>query len=241
MSRYIMDVELNQPIDVVSMVMEDFIYHNRFIRADWNGEMVFFLKDNHGRERYMKWYYADGVFHVEAWLKGPFGNETDLDGAGGGASKREFRDALDNLAKRLKSQAADSVSGGHVGSDPLHHDSDFGTNHDTWKADTQWQDGGESRTVPRSNATNVQTDSSPVRGQSFSGSGSALICAVAAIMFGGWFPIFGIIFAVVALRKSDGGRQSQIVRALAIVAIVVSVMGFLFTLLTSLTRLAFLF
>ena len=41
MGRYIRDVELNQPIDVVSMVMEDFIYHNRFTRADWNGEMVF--------------------------------------------------------------------------------------------------------------------------------------------------------------------------------------------------------
>ena len=35
MSRYIKEVELNQPIDVVSMVMEDFIYHNRFTRADW--------------------------------------------------------------------------------------------------------------------------------------------------------------------------------------------------------------
>lgn len=236
-----MDVELNQPIDVVSMVMEDFIYHNRFTRADWNGEMVFFLKDNHGRERYMKWYYTDGVFHAEAWLKGPLGNETDLNGMGGGASKREFRDALDNLAKRLKSQAADSISGGHVGSDPLHHDSSFGTNHDTWKADTQWQNSGESSTVSRNEAPNLQRDSGPARGQSFLGASTALVYAFMAMMFGGWFPILGIILAVVALKKVKEGRQSQLVRTLAIVAIVVSVLGFLFTLMTSLSRLAFLF
>lgn len=70
MSRYINDVRLDQPIDVVSVLLEDFIYHNRFSRTDWNGEMVYRLKDSHGVERYMKWFYADGVFHVEAWLKG---------------------------------------------------------------------------------------------------------------------------------------------------------------------------
>ena len=68
MSRYINDVRLDQPIDVVSVLLEDFIYHNRFSRTDWNGEMVYRLKDSHGVERYMKWFYADGVFHVEAWL-----------------------------------------------------------------------------------------------------------------------------------------------------------------------------
>ena len=64
MGRYIKDIRLEQPIDVVSMVMDDFIYHNHFSRTDWNGEMVFFLKDRHNKERYLKWVYVDGQFHV---------------------------------------------------------------------------------------------------------------------------------------------------------------------------------
>ena len=36
MGRYSKDIQLEQPIDVVSMVMEDFVYHNRFSRTDWN-------------------------------------------------------------------------------------------------------------------------------------------------------------------------------------------------------------
>lgn len=139
MGRYIKDVQLEQPIDVVSMVMDDFIYHNHFSRTDWNGEMVFYLKDRHKKERYMKWVYVDGRFHVEAWLKNSFGGETDLDGVGGGASRREFRASIDGLIETLKKTAAGSLAGGHIGSDPLHHDSGHVDNHDVWKADTSWQ------------------------------------------------------------------------------------------------------
>ncbi|MCM1192474.1 MAG: hypothetical protein NC123_13960 [Butyrivibrio sp.] len=140
MGRYIKDIQLEQPIDVVSMVMDDFIYHNRFSRTDWNGEMVFYLKDRHNKERYMKWAYVDGQFHVEAWLKNAMGGETDLDGVGGGASRKEFRASIDGLIETLKKTAAGSLAGGHIGSDPLHHDSGS-DNHDTWKQDTRWQQG----------------------------------------------------------------------------------------------------
>lgn len=139
MGRYIKDVRLEQPIDVVSMVMDDFIYHNRFSRTDWNGEMVFYLKDNHKKDRYMKWTYVDGLFHVEAWLKNAMGGETDLDGMG--ASRKEFRASIDGLIETLKRTAAGSLAGGHIGSDPLHHDSGYGNNHDAWKQDTRWQQG----------------------------------------------------------------------------------------------------
>lgn len=141
MGRYIKDVRLEQPIDVVSMVMDDFIYHNHFSRTDWNGEMVFYLKDRHKRERYMKWVYVDGQFHIEAWLKNSMGGETDLDGLGGGASRKEFRASIDGLIATLKKTAADSLAGGHIGSDPLHHDSGHTDNHDAWKQDTRWQQG----------------------------------------------------------------------------------------------------
>lgn len=141
MGRYIKDVQLEQPIDVVSMVMEDFVYHNHFSRTDWNGEMVFYLKDRHKKERYMKWVYVDGMFHVEAWLKNAMGGETDLDGVGGGASRKEFRASIDGLIETLKKTAAGSLSGGHIGSDPIHHDSGHVDNHDAWKQDTRWQQG----------------------------------------------------------------------------------------------------
>lgn len=141
MGRYIKDIQLEQPIDVVSMVMDDFIYHNHFSRTDWNGEMVFYLKDRHKKERYMKWVYVDGKFHVEAWLKNSLGGETDLDGVGGGASRKEFRASIDGLIETLKKTTAGSLAGGHIGSDPLHHDSAYVDNHDRWKSDTQWQQG----------------------------------------------------------------------------------------------------
>ena len=141
MGRYIKDVQLEQPIDVVSMVMDDFVYHNHFSRTDWNGEMVFYLKDSHKKERYMKWVYVDGKFHVEAWLKNAMGGEMDLDGVGGGASRKEFRACMDGLIETLKKTAAGSLAGGHVGSDPIHHDSGHVENHDAWKQDTRWQQG----------------------------------------------------------------------------------------------------
>ncbi|MDE5588661.1 MAG: hypothetical protein K2J60_05920 [Acetatifactor sp.] len=146
MGRYIKDIRLEQPIDVVSMVMDDFIYHNHFTRTDWNGEMVFYLKDSHKKERYLKWVYVDGQFHVEAWLKNAMGGETDLDGVGGGASRKEFRASIDGLIETLKKTAAGSLAGGHIGSDPLHHDSGYVDNHDAWKQDTRWQQGSAGQT-----------------------------------------------------------------------------------------------
>ena len=91
MGRYIKDLELNQPIDTVSMIMDDFFYHNHFCRTDWNGEMVFGLEDERHVKWYMKWHYAEGIFHIEAWLQNAFGGEMDLDGVGGGSSRKEYR------------------------------------------------------------------------------------------------------------------------------------------------------
>lgn len=139
MSRYIKDIQLDQPIDTVSVVMEDFTYHNQFRRADWNGEMVHMTKDRHGRERYLKWSYVSGRFHVEAWLKTRFGGEMDLDGVGGGASREEYRKCMDDLIKTLSQQDPNRIAAGHMGSDPIHHDNGHGDNHGTWSTDTKWQ------------------------------------------------------------------------------------------------------
>lgn len=139
MSRYIKDVQLDQPVDTVSIIMEDFTYHNQFRRADWNGEMVYLAKDRHGRERYLKWSYVSGLFHAEAWLKTRFGGEMDLDGVGGGASREEYRKCMDDLVRTLSQQDASQITAGHMGSDPIHHDTGHGDNHAVWRADTRWQ------------------------------------------------------------------------------------------------------
>lgn len=247
MGRYIRDIQLEQPIDLVSMVMDDFVYHNRFSRTDWNGEMVYYLKDGHGRERYMKWFYVDGVFHVEAWLKSPFGDEMDLDGVGGGASRKEYRKSMDELIETLKGQSASSIAGGHVGSDPLHHDSGHDGNHDTWRADTEWQQGfsgADSHDTGKGRAS-ASGESPDVSGKGrhygslfpdvpipeLKGKG-VVFCALAALFLAWWSPVFGIILGLVALNKREDCSQTNLVRVVSILAIceagfelMISIMG----------------
>lgn len=246
MGRYIRDIRLEQPIDVVSMVMDDFIYHNRFLRTDWNGEMVFSLKDRHGKDRYMKWYYVDGQFHVEAWLKNSFGGETDL--KGGGAARREFRTDIDRLIDTLKKTAAGSLAAGHVGSDPLHHDGRHTDNHDRWKEDTRWQQGSAAQpTVAGHKARPAQTASAgqkaarPAQAASVgqkagsarttpSETSAAMIYAILALFLGGILPILGIIFIVLARKKAEYSSNPGAVKILCIIAIVMMVFGFIINL-----------
>lgn len=262
MGRYIKDVQLEQPIDVVSMVMEDFVYHNHFSRTDWNGEMVFYLKDRHKKERYMKWVYVDGMFHVEAWLKNAMGGETDLDGVGGGASRKEFRASIDGLIETLKKTAAGSLAGGHIGSDPIHHDSGHGDNHDAWKQDTRWQQGagaqaktpgqqssagqqsGQYRNQSAGQPNSGQTQGSVPRTVQTGGNGgrtvadpeanTSTIFAVLALIFGWAMPILGIVFVVMAKKKQDYSSNPRLVNILCIVAIVEMVMWFVINIVAGL-------
>ncbi|MCM1057276.1 MAG: hypothetical protein NC517_06695 [Firmicutes bacterium] len=256
MSRYIKDIQLEQPIDVVSIVMDDFIYHNHFSRTDWNGEMVFYLKDRHNKERYLKWVYVDGQFHVEAWLKNAMGGEMDLDGVGGGASRKEFRESIDGLIETLKKTAAGSLAGGHIGSDPLHHDGGNGADHDTWRQDTKWQQGvseQSGRTASQAGQTQgtyKQQSQTPPSGQWNTGqyqgnasapvqtgenrrgravdpeANSAMIYAILALIFGWALPVFGIIFVIMSFRKQEYSSNPKRDKTLCIVAIVMMVVGF---------------
>ena len=108
MARYIQDVPLNQPLDVVSEIMENYIYRNRYFRTDWQGEPVYFSTDStEGGERYFKWNYANGVLHIEAWMKGTFGKETDLSGGG---KKQAYKESLERLIMSLKNPPKDEYS-----------------------------------------------------------------------------------------------------------------------------------
>lgn len=121
MARYIEDAGINQPIDVVSMVMEDYVYHHRYTRTDWNGEPVYCCRDSHGKERYLVWSYASGILHLEAWLKGTFGKEVNLSGVGGGRSAKEYRKSLEELLKKLREHSGNTSNVGYIGEDPFIH------------------------------------------------------------------------------------------------------------------------
>lgn len=237
MGRYIKDIRLEQPIDVVSMVMDDFIYHNHFTRTDWNGEMVFYLKDSHKKERYLKWVYVDGQFHVEAWLKNAMGGETDLDGVGGGASRKEFRASIDRLIETLKKTSAGSLAGGHIGSDPLHHDSGYVDNHDAWKQDTRWQQGsaGQTKSAGQRNPGQFQGGVSQSVQNVGGGRRTAVdpeanrstIFAVLAILFG-WSPILCIVFIIMARKKLDYSSNPKLVKVLCAIAVVEMILRVVF-------------
>ena len=219
MGRYVKDIQLDKPIDVVSMVMDDFVYHNQFSRADWNGEMVYYLKDRHGGDRYMKWSYAAGELHVEAWLKNPFGGEMDLDGVGG-ASRREYKKSMDELIQRLVN-TGDQLSSGHVGSDPLHHDNSHHVGRHM-----------SARMAGQATAgQRVTSQAPPAPGASAGREGTgqvALFWAILAIMFAWSVPILGLIFAIVALRKQGESSRQVLVRWIAIIAILVAVGAMLY-------------
>jgi len=219
MGRYVKDVQLDKPIDVVSMVMDDFVYHNQFSRTDWNGEMVYYLKDRHGGDRYMKWSYAAGELHVEAWLKNPFGGEMDLDGVGG-ASRREYKKSMDELIRRLVN-TGDQLSSGHVGSDPLHHDN----SHHVGRHMSARMAGQETA----GQRVTSQATAAPGSSAGREGTGQvALFWAILAIMFAWSVPILGLIFAIVALRKQGESSRQVLVRWIAIIAILVAVGAMLY-------------
>ena len=233
MGRYIKDAQLDQPLDVVSLVMEDYIYHERFSRTDWNGEMVFYLKGGHGRERYMKWSYAGGLFHVEAWLKNPLGGEMDLDGVGGGASRREFRESMDRLLRTLKDQSPSNLAGGHVGADPLHHSSNYEAEHRAWQDQNRNQsmnqglDRNQSMNQGRGpNGSQGQSGQQPQRlNTNRSSLRTAVFFAIAGILFAGFIPLAGIIFGIWGLKKSGDCDEStaRAVKGVCIVVIAISI------------------
>ncbi len=239
MSRYIKELALNQPIDVVSMMMEDYIYHNRFSRADWEGEMVFYFKDGHGGNRYMKWSYAGGVLHLEAWLGGKSGRETGLEGMGG-ASKREFRQSLEDLMHRMLNQRSEDMAGGHVGSDPLHHSSNYAAEHAAWEAKSQAQ---ASQAEGKAGAPSLE----PVQEERYVPGGpdvserSVMLMGIAAVCLALVMPILGVVLGTVTLTKSallEGPAQKK-ARGIGIAAVAVGIAMFLGSFLSAFMQIMF--
>lgn len=109
MARYIQDAGINQPLDVVSEAMEQYLYRNRYIRTEWKDELVYMSADGDAKgNRYLIWSYMSGILHIEAWLKGSFGNEVGL--IGSASKKRAYKESIDKLIETLRHPIKDEYT-----------------------------------------------------------------------------------------------------------------------------------
>lgn len=105
MARYIKDLTLNKPDDFVSFIMNDYMQKNSFEMTDYNGEICYRAGDAMVEGfKYLKWNYAGGVLHLEAWLKGTFNKEMDLDGFVGCLMKKPYKQSLEQLMTVLQQE-----------------------------------------------------------------------------------------------------------------------------------------
>ena len=103
MARYVKEMVLNKPDDFVQFIMNDFLRKNSFVMADWKGEPAYRTGDAMMEGyKYLKWYYSNGVFHLEAWMKGTFGGEWNLDGFVGTLQKKPYKESLEQLLAVLQ-------------------------------------------------------------------------------------------------------------------------------------------
>ena len=109
MARYVQDAGINQPLDVVSDAMEEYLRKNRYIRTEWKDELVYMSANGEVKgNRYLIWTYMSGILHIEAWLKGSFGNEAGLTGVG--SKKRAYKESIDNLIEALRQPIKDEYT-----------------------------------------------------------------------------------------------------------------------------------
>lgn len=103
MARFVRDLVLNQPDDFVHFIMNDYLQKNQFIMADWKGEPAYRAGDAMLEGyKYLKWFYSNGTFHLEAWMKGTAGGEWDLDGFVGCMAKKPYKESLEQLFVTLQ-------------------------------------------------------------------------------------------------------------------------------------------
>lgn len=102
MARYIRDVTLNQPDDFICFMMNDYLQKNSFTNSTKKGPSVYRRGDGFFEGfRYMTWNYSGGVFHLEAWIAGPFGGEQGLTGFWGWAIKNSYKQDIERLITLL--------------------------------------------------------------------------------------------------------------------------------------------
>lgn len=201
MSTYKKEIKLGQPIDVVSMVMEDYVFHNQFKRSDWEGEMVFAAGDGNPGTKYLKWTYAGGVLYLEAWVKGPGDRALDLKGVLYSGIRATYHASLVKLEKEVAEHCA-HVKTGHIGADPLKHD--------------HHKDASEEAKYKNS----VGYDYSHKKDSNQPTLMRGMLFAILAIFLSG-VPFVGILFASLAMGRVNHQPKSQLkttIKSIALIA-----------------------
>ena len=186
-ARYTQDVVLNKPDDFVYFMMNDYLQKNGFSMSDWKGEPAYRAGDGFIEGyKYIKWSYANGVFHLEAWLKGTFGGEMGLDGFVGYMMKKPFKDNLTQLISLLQQ---------------------------TLPQEAYAQNGAASQTgdatTANGNTTTVNPGPIPVQTMdNYKAAQQALIFGILALVFF-WWPIICLVLSVVAFSRARMGKASS--------------------------------
>lgn len=114
MARYVKDIVLNKPEDFVNFIMQDYLRKNQFVMSEWKGEPAWRAGDGVVEGfKYLKWSYFNGMFHLEAWLKGTTGGEMGLDGVVGVLMKKPYRESLEQLFTVLQQELQVPPQGQH--------------------------------------------------------------------------------------------------------------------------------
>lgn len=105
MARYTTDLVLNKPDDFVFFMMNDYLQKNAFQMSDWKGEPAYRAGDAMVEGfKYLKYSYMNGVLHLEAWLKGNFGSEMNLEGFVACMQKKPYKESLEQLFVALQQE-----------------------------------------------------------------------------------------------------------------------------------------
>lgn len=192
MARYVRDLVLNKPDDFVQFIMNDYLQKNSFVLSDWKGEPAYRTGDAMMEGyKYLKWHYSGGIFHLEAWMKGTFGGEWNLDGFVGTLQKKPYKESLERLFASLQ-QPIPMPQGGPV------------------NPGTPINQGG---TVGQGNPMNQgqpYPTQVPVYTSDNTGAATmALVFGIASFIFAFLIPIVSILFACLGYSRARMGAGSS--------------------------------
>lgn len=194
MARFTQDLVLNKPDDFVQFIMNDYLTKHGYAISDWKGEQAYRAGDGFVEGfKYLKWSYAGGVFHLEAWMKGSFGKEMNLEGFVAAVPKKQYKSNLKMLFEALKQPLPEQAQSGGPQSGP------------------GYQPGLASNPIPVKTVDNYQTAM------------LALIPGILSIVAGLLIPLAGIILACVGLpmaRMGQGSSKAGAAKAARICSIV---------------------
>ena len=212
MARYVKDITLNKPDDFVAFIVNDYLQKNKFVMSDWNGEPAYRAGDGVVEGyKYLKWSYAGGVFHLEAWLKGTAGGEWDLDGFVGIAMKKPYKSSLEQLFDVLQQQIPQQ----NTASAP---------------------NGAAPQGGPAQQGNYGQPNPQPIPVRTTDNTGAATIALVLGILsvaLGFFMPLFGVILGIIGVtqaRMGSGSSKAGMAKAgkvLGIIGICIAVAGWL--------------